>query len=158
MKEISPPRATFHLPAEGRRASIILPCSFHHHHLLSRHSFFLVFFPLFFLPHTLQLSHCSLLPNLNSLPHTSNSLCLPLYPLFISEKASAISWHDTVCHQHCLPSAFDRGISTPLPFPSLFFFVFALLYFCPPPPHPHVSCHLLPIVSLVFSGGEIRQL
>lgn len=76
--------------------------------------FFPSFFPLFFLPHTLQLSHRSLLPNLNSLPHTSNSLCLPLYPLFISEKASAISWHDTVCHQHCLPSAFDRGISTPL--------------------------------------------
>lgn len=28
----------------------------------------------------------------------------------------------------------------------------------PPPPPPHVSCHLLPIVSVVFSGEEIRQL
>lgn len=89
-------------------------------------------------------------------PYLTFPLSFSVSP-FISQKASAISWHDTACHQHCLPPVFDRGISSPLPFLSLFFFVFSLLYFCLTPP-PHVSCHLLPIVSVVFSGGEIRQL
>lgn len=79
------------------------------------------------------------------------SLTFPLsfsaFP-FISKKASAVS-----CHQHCLQLAFDRGISSPLFLLSLFSIVFSLPY-----PPSHVTCHLLPIVSVVFSGREIRQL
>lgn len=83
----------------------------------------------------LRLSHRSLLP----VPSPKLFTLRLTFPLsfsvspFISQKASPISWHDTACHQHCLPLAFDRGISSPLLFLSLFSFVFSLLYFCPPP-------------------------
>ena len=101
VKEISPPCATFHLPAEGRRNSIILP------------------FLLLPTPPPLLCARVTL--SLNSLPCTSHSLCLSPDPLSFHRKHQpspgmirlAISpvYRPPLIEESALPSLFSPSFS-----------------------------------------------
>lgn len=84
VKEISPTCATFYLPAEGRRSSIIYLCLLSTSPSSLLTSLFLCL-PLFF--HSgLVIAPSSQSLHLNSLPYASHSLCLSLDPLSFHRK------------------------------------------------------------------------
>lgn len=127
-----------------------------------------------------QLHHPSFLPppssffffrvtlstKLSPLPYLAFPLCLSPYPLSFRRKHQPSPGMIRLAISTVYRPPFDRGIGSSPPFslPSFSLFSHSFISASPPTPRPiptlppHVSCHLLPIVSVVFSGGEIRQL